>query len=84
MAGNADDGLDEGLPPGSGQGVADGKDLDGAVLLAGATGVAAECGVDRADGVGDVADDVEQFRLVGLQLDEQVVAGVTGCLEGFF
>ena len=32
-AGDADDGLDEGLPLGRGQGLADGKDFDGSVLL---------------------------------------------------
>lgn len=35
VAGDADDGLDEGLPLGRGQGIADGKDFDGAVLLSG-------------------------------------------------
>jgi hypothetical protein len=47
VAGDADDGLDEGLPLGGGQGIADGKDLNGAVLLAGASGVARECGFGR-------------------------------------
>ena len=58
MAGDADDGLDEGLPPGSGQGVADGKDLDGAVFLAGATGVARKYGLGRLGIVGNDADGV--------------------------
>jgi len=84
VAGDADDGLDEGLPLGRGQGVADGKDLDGAVLLAGAAGVAGECGLGRAGVVGNDADGVKQFGLVGLQLDQEVVAGVAGYFEGFF
>jgi hypothetical protein len=59
VAGDADDGLDEGLPLGCSQGVADGKDLDGAVLLTGAAGVAGECGVGRAGGLGNDADGVK-------------------------
>lgn len=59
VAGDANDGLDEGLPLGCSQGVADGKDLDGAVLLAGAAGVACECGAGRAGGFGNAADGVE-------------------------
>ena len=84
MAGDADDGLDEGLPLGRGQGVAGGKDLDGAVLLAGTAGVAGESGLGRAGVVGNDAGDVKQFGLVGLQLDQEVVARVAGCFEGFF
>ena len=53
-----DDGLDEGLPPGSGQGVADGKDLDGAVLLAGASGVARKYGLGRLGIIGNNTDGV--------------------------
>ena len=81
---DSDDGLDEGVPLGCGQGVADGKDRDGAVLLAGAAGVAGRSGLGRAGIFGNGADGVEQFGLVGLQLDQQVVAGVAGCFEGFF
>jgi hypothetical protein len=33
MPGDADDGLDEGLPAGCDQGIGDGKDLDGASSL---------------------------------------------------
>ena len=84
MAGDSDDGLDEGVPLGCGQGVADGKDLDGAVLLAGAAGVAGRSSLGCAGIFGNGADGVEQFGLVGLQLDKQVVAGVAGCFEGFF
>ena len=63
-------------------------DLDGAVLLAGAAGVACESGLGRAGAVGDDADDVKPFglvgRQVGRQLDEEVVARVAGYFEGFF
>lgn len=84
MAGDADDGLDVGMPLGCGQGVADGKDLDPAVLLARAAGVAGESGLGRVGVVGNDADGIKQFCLIGLQLDQKVVAGVAGCFEGFF
>lgn len=84
VAGDADDGLDEGMPLGCGQGVAGGKDFDGAVLLAGAAGVARKCALGSAGVVGNDADGVKQFGLIGLQLDQEVVARVAGYFEGFF
>ena len=59
VAGDADDGLDEGLPLGRGQGVADGKDFDGAVLLAGAAGVAGKCALGSVGVVDNDADGVK-------------------------
>ncbi len=83
-AGDADDGFDEGLPLGIGQGVADGEGLDGAILLAGAPFAARERGVDGGRGGGDGRNDVKQAGLVGLDLDQQVVARLPRNLEGFF
>ena len=83
-AGDTDDGLDEGLPLGPGQGIADREDLDGTVLLAGPALVARERGVGRSVGVGDDAGGLEQIGLVGLHLYQEVVAGVTGNLECSF
>ena len=84
VAGDPDNGLDEGMPLGCGQGFADGKDFDGAILLAGTAGVACECGLGGAGVVGNDADGFKQFGLVGLQLDEEMVARFAGDLEGFF
>ena len=58
MAGDTDDGFDERLPFGCGQGIADGEDFDSAVFLAGSSVVSRERGVGRhADG-GDGADGI--------------------------
>ena len=84
VAGDTDDGLDEGLPLGPGQGIADREDLDGAVFLAGSALVARERGIGGSVCAGDSAGGLEQIGLVGLQLDQEVVAGVTGNLECFF
>jgi hypothetical protein len=84
VAGDADDGLDEGVPLGRDQGIADGKDFDGAVLLAGAAGVACKNGLGRADAVSNGADGVKQISLIGLQLDQEVIASVTGDFKCFF
>ncbi len=55
-AGDADDGLDEGLPFGRGQGIAHRKDFDGTVLLAGSAVVARNRSVGGNAVVGDGTD----------------------------
>ena len=82
--GDADDGLDEGLPLGLGQGVADQENLDRAIFLAGSAFVARRGGIVGNTAVGDGSDSLKQVCLVGLHLDQQMVAGVTGNLECFF
>ena len=82
--GDTDDGLDEGLPLCLDQGITDREHLDGAVFLAGAALVARERGVGGAVVGRDDAHGLEQIGLVGLQLDQEVVAGVTDNLECFF
>lgn len=84
MAGDADDGFDEGLPLGFGEGVSGGKDLDDAVLLARAPldPVDGDFGGFGAGGQG--ANGLKQRRLVLLDLDQQVVPGGPRRLECFF
>ena len=84
VAGDADDGLDEGLPPGFGQSVADWKDLDGPIFLAGSALVPRNRSVGRSIVIRDGAGDFEQIGLVRLHLDQEMVAGVTGNFECFF
>ena len=72
------------MPLGRGQGIADGKDFDGAVLLAGSAVVARKRGVGANAVVGDGADGLKQGGLVLLQLDQEMVARVAGNLESFF
>ena len=83
-AGDTDDGLDEGMPVGRGQGIASGKYFDAAVLLAGSAGVARSRDVGRRAVDDDGADGIKQVGLVRLQLDQKMVAGVAGDLECFF
>lgn len=83
-ASDADDGLDEGLPVSRGEGIVDGKDFDGAVLLAGSALVPRKIGVGRRAGGGNGADGLKQVGLVLLQLDQQMVSRPTGDLERFF
>jgi hypothetical protein len=73
VAGDADDGLDEGGPLGLGQGVADGKDFDGAILLTGSAFVLRRGGVGGCVLGGDGADGVRQVCLVVFELDQQMV-----------
>ena len=68
-AGDADDGLDEGLPLGPGQGVADREDLNGTIFLAGSALTTRERSVGGSVVGGDGADGFEQIGLVGLYLD---------------
>lgn len=81
---DADDGVDEGMPLGRGQGIADREDVDGAVLLAGSALVPRKRGVGGNAVVGDGADGVKQVGLVLLQLDQEMVVRVAGDLERFF
>ncbi|MEI6197964.1 MAG: hypothetical protein WCS42_26925 [Verrucomicrobiota bacterium] len=84
ITGDADDGLDEGLPHGLGQDFPDRKDLDGAILLAGADCVAGRGGVGGSGFGGGGADDLKEARLVRLYLDEQVIPGFMRHLKSFF
>ena len=83
-AGDADDRVDERMPFGPGQVIADGKDVDGTVFLAGSALVARIRGVGGNAVVGDGADGLKQVGLVLLHLDQEMVARVAGYLERFF
>ena len=84
VAGDADDGLDEGGPLGLGQGLADRKDLDGAMLLPGPAFGLRRGGVGGGVPGGKGADSVRQSGLVVFQLDQQMVACGQGGGKGFF
>ena len=84
MAGDANDGLYEGMPFGSGQRIAEGKDVDGAVFLAGSSRVPRKRSVGGPAIGGDGADGLKQVGLVRLQLNQQMVARVAGNFECFF
>jgi hypothetical protein len=60
------------MPLGRGQGIADGKDFDGAVLCAGSAVVVWNRGVGGVGVGGDGADGLKQLGLVRLQLDQQM------------
>lgn len=81
---DTDDGLDERVPLGGGQGVSDGIHFDGAVLLAGSAGVPRKRDVGGDLVGGDSAGGFKQIGLVGLQLDQQMVPGIVRALEYFF
>ncbi len=81
---DAEDGFDEGLPLGFGEGVASGEDLDGAVLLARAPLAAIEDGLGGVGVCRQGADGLKQGGLVLLDLDQQVVARGPRRLECFF
>ncbi len=83
-AGDADDGFDERLPLGFGEGVPCGEDLDGAVLLARAPLAAVEDGFGGFGVCRQGADGLKQGGLVFLDLDQQVVARGPRRLECFF
>ena len=84
VAGDPDDGLDEWMPLGRGQCVAGGKDVDGAILLTGPAVVAGKRSVGLDGIVSNDAGGLEQFGLIGLQLDQEMVARVAGNFECFF
>ncbi len=84
MAGDADRGFDEVGPAGSGQSLADSEDFGGAFLLTRPTLVDGRRGVDGCGDGGECFDIFQQTGLVILELDEQMIAGGQGYLEGFF
>ena len=84
VAGDADDGFDEGLPLGGGQGVADGKDFNSAVFLARPSGVARKVDVGRGAVCGGDANAFKQSGLVRFQLDQKMVPRIAGALKSFF
>jgi hypothetical protein len=59
-------------------------DRDAAVFLAISREIAAVIDGERRGCCGDVFEATQQARLVVLDLDDQVIAGVAGDLEGFF
>jgi hypothetical protein len=81
---DANERVDEWLPFGSGERLADREDLDGAVLLSCAPLVAGHGRIGGCDGRCDTGDGIKQRSLVRLHLDQQVVARGAGNLEGFF
>jgi hypothetical protein len=83
-AGDADDGLDVRMPLGRGQGLACGKDFDGAVLGSRPGVVARHRSVGWVGAVGNYADHIKQLGLVCLQLDQNVVSGAAGNFKCFF
>jgi len=84
LAGDADDGLDEGLLLGCGESLACAEHVNGAVFLAAAADGARERRVSWGVVGGKAADGVKQRGLVGCQLHQQIVARAAGGLEGFF
>ena len=59
-------------------------DRDAAVFLAISREIATVVDGDRRCCCGDVFEATQQARLVVLDLDDQVIVGVAGDLEGFF
>jgi len=84
VPGDAYDGLDEGRPPGLGQGLADMKDFDGAFLLSRSAFVLRRPGVGRGVSCGEGTDGVRQVGLVVFELDQQVVPRGQGDCKCFF
>ena len=84
VAGDANNGLDEGGPLGLGQGLADRKDLGGAMLLSGPAFGLRRGGVGGGVLGGNGADSVRQPGLVVFELDQQMVARGQGGGECFF
>ena len=84
VAGDADDGLDDGAPLGLSQGLTDGKDFDAAILQSGSALVARSGGIGGGATGGDGADGVRQVGLVIFELDQQVVSRGQGRGECFF
>jgi hypothetical protein len=70
------------LPLASGEVVPGVKDQHGAGFLAAAPVVAAGFGWRVA--LADLLDPLQQAGLIGLDLSDQVTAGVMRCLESFF
>lgn len=84
MAGDADHCFDKVGPAGSGQSLADGEDFSGAFLLTRPPLVDGCRGVDGRSDDGECFDGFQQTGLVILELDEQMIVGGQGYLEGFF
>jgi hypothetical protein len=84
LAGDADHGFDEVGPAGSRQSLADGEDFGGAFLLTRPTLVDGRRDVDGRGEGGECSDGFQQIGLIILKLDEQMVVGGQGYLEGFF
>lgn len=72
------------MPVSAGQRVADGEDIDGAVLLAVARKITRECSILRVVAGGDGAARFKQGPLVLLELGDQVIARRQRRRECFF
>lgn len=81
---DTNNGLDERMPLGGGQGLRDGKHFDGAVLLTGSAVVPRKRDVGGGIVGGDGACSFKQIGLVGLQLDQQMVPGIARAPKCFF
>jgi len=81
---DTDDGLDERMPLGRGQGVAGGKGFDGAIFLAGPAIIPRKRDVVGGIVGGDGAGSFKQVDLVRLQLDQQMISRIADTLESFF
>ena len=84
MAFDAHDGGDQRRPLGLIERRSGEVDRDAAVFLAISREIATVVDGDRRCCCGDVFEATQQARLVVLDLDDQVIAGVAGDLEGFF
>ena len=84
MSGDANDGLDQGLPLGSGYGACGAEYVGGSGFMpavpGGDGGVAAGGPAGGACGL----DILQQSWLIVFQLNDQVSLGLCGSLEGFF
>jgi hypothetical protein len=83
-AANAYEGCDEGSPFGVAQRAGWVEDLDVTVFLPVAGAVAAVVGFEGLRRCSEVFEVMLQVRLVLLDLDDEVIAGRLGDLEGFF
>ena len=83
-AADAHESRDEGAPFGAAQRAGWVEDLDVTVLLPVAGAVAAVVGFEGPCRCGEVFEMMLQVRLVLLDLDDEVIAGRLGNLEGFF
>ena len=81
---DTEDGSDMRFPVGVVEFAVGVEDGDGAAFVATASGVMAMAGTQRLGSGGDLADCLEQGRLVALDLDDQGDAGLPGDLEVFF
>ncbi len=83
-AADAHESRDEGAPFGAAQRAGGVEDFDEAVFLPVAGAVAVVVGFEGPGRCGEIVEAMPQVRLVLLDLNDQVIAGRLGALEGFF